>query len=89
MGIRVKEVKMEGVKKFAMHLPWEAPLLKLEICETDAMHLPWEVPLLKLEICETGETFYLVQVEWDASELGEFCFHHLSRCLCRILNSTL
>ena len=59
MGIRVKEVKMEeGVKKFAMHLPWE-------------------VPLLKLEICETGETFYLAQVEWDASELGEFCFHHL------------
>ena len=34
MGIRVKEVKMEGVKKFAMHLPWDAPLLKLEICET-------------------------------------------------------
>ena len=54
---------MEGVKKFAMHLPWDAPLLKLEICETDAMHLPWEVPLLRLEICETGETFYLVQVE--------------------------
>lgn len=25
----------EGVKKFAMYLPWEVPLLKLEICETD------------------------------------------------------
>lgn len=27
----------EGVKKFAMYLPWEVPLLKLEICETDIM----------------------------------------------------